>query len=223
MSLSTHLSAETLKSFETIPLSLAVLSPDFTILTASDLYLQATGKIRQQIQGKNIFDAFPENEGTSDAYGAADLKYSLNYILAAKQPHRMGTLRYDVQDPLNAEQFSERYWEPLNTPILNETGEVDYIIISVSDITDQVIIKLNLSKTDKQLESTVEELTMVNEELQSSLEELSESQESLATLNYELENRIAIRTLALSQSEAKYRDLADELSSSNEELAASNE
>lgn len=223
MSLSTNLSAETLKSFETIPLSLAILSPDFIILTASDLYLQATGKSRGEIQGENIFDAFPENERTLDAHGASDLRYSLNYIIATKQPHRMGVLRYDVQDPSNPEHFLERYWESLNTPILTETGEVNYIIISVSDITDQVLIKQNLSNADKQLEITVEELTSVNEELQSSLEELSQSQESLATLNHELESRIASRTLALSQSEAKYKDLSDKLSASNEELAANNE
>ena len=218
-----NLSAETLKFFETIPVCLAVLSPDFILVTASDLYLQVTGKSRIEIKGKNIFEAFPENQGAADAHGAADLKNSLDYVITTKQAHQMSVLRYNVQDPHHPDGFVERYWQPVNTPVLTETGEINYILISVSDITDQVKNERNLSESDERLATTIEELINVNEELHSSLGELSESQESLATLNAELETRIASRTLALSESEAKFRDSTDELLASNEELAASNE
>jgi len=223
MSLLPPISAETLKSFETIPVCLAILFTDFTILTASNLYLQATGKTRDEIINKNIFDAFPENPETPNANSAADFKHSLEFAISSKQAHCMGILRYDVQDFINKDKFYERYWETINTPILSETGEVSYIIILGTDITGQILANQKSSRLDKQLEATIDELTSVNEELKLSLEEVSNSRESLAKLNKQLEDRVEIRTLKLANSEALYRNQAGQLSAINEELANANE
>ena len=223
MSLLPPISAETLKSFETIPVCLAILFTDFTILTASNLYLQATGKTRDEIINKNIFDAFPENPETPNANSAADFKHSLEFAISSKQAHCMGILRYDVQDFINKDKFYERYWETINTPILSETGEVSYIIILGTDITGQILANQKSSRLDKQLEATIDELTSVNEELKLSLEEVSNSQESLAKLNKQLEDRVEIRTLKLANSEALYRNQAGQLLATNEKLANANE
>lgn len=47
--------------FESAPGLYLVLDIDFNIIAASNNYLQATMVTREQIIGKNIFEAFPEN------------------------------------------------------------------------------------------------------------------------------------------------------------------
>ena len=50
-------SIATLKALETVPSMLLILSPSLHILTASDLYLEATQTKRERIIGQFIFDA----------------------------------------------------------------------------------------------------------------------------------------------------------------------
>jgi hypothetical protein len=57
--------------FESAPGLFMVLAPDsprFTILAASDAYLRATKKQREEIVGRAVFDVFPRNSnGPSEA------------------------------------------------------------------------------------------------------------------------------------------------------------
>ena len=50
----------------------------------------------------------------------------------------MAVVRYDVKNPEGI--FEERYWSPINKPILDENGEVDYIIHRVEEVTDFVLL-----------------------------------------------------------------------------------
>src|SRR3982750_4726323 len=92
-------SAQTLKALETVPVSIAILSPQLLILTASDQYLRETETIRENIAGRNIFDVFPDNPNTPEAQGVYNLNASLQSVLRNKQPHKMAVQRYDVPDP----------------------------------------------------------------------------------------------------------------------------
>lgn len=48
----------------------------------------------------------------------------------------MAVQKYDIPGP-NGEGFELRYWLPKNIPVLNDHGEVDYIIHSVVSVTQQ--------------------------------------------------------------------------------------
>lgn len=76
---------------------------------------------------------------------------------------------------------------------------------------------------NEELSATNEELSASNEKLQAINEELQQAQESLATWNDELENKVSLRTKALSESEAKAQSLNEELVAINEEMTAANE
>jgi hypothetical protein len=45
----------------------------------------------------------------------------------------MAIQKYDVRGPDG--EFTEKYWSPLNTPVLGRDGEVDWIIHRVEDVT----------------------------------------------------------------------------------------
>ncbi len=119
--------------FECAPGLYLILYPDLTISAASDEYLKATMKQRNDILGRGLFEVFPDNPDNPAADGVSNLRASLNFVLANKTPHTMADQRYDVVRPDGS--FEERVWHPLNKPILDARGEVVYIIHSVEDIT----------------------------------------------------------------------------------------
>jgi PAS domain-containing protein len=114
-----------------------VLTPDLTIVGASDAYLRATMTERDAIIGRGLFEVFPDNPEEENATGVANLRDSLDRVLRFKRPDSMQVQKYDVRRPDG--DFEERYWSPLNTPVLDETGAVAWIIHRVEDVTDLVL------------------------------------------------------------------------------------
>lgn len=121
---------EVLKVFETIPAMHLILSPQLTILTASNLYLEYTQKSRKDIAGRYIFDVFPVDEYDVNSYSLRD---SLHAILETKKQHQ-----------LPVAYFMHRYWLSLNTPVLDENSEIFYLIHSTNDVTTETLAENNL-------------------------------------------------------------------------------
>jgi PAS domain S-box-containing protein len=121
--------------FRGIPGLFLILKPDreFTIVGASEDYLRAT-YTDAQIFGKPLFEVFPNNPAQLDASGVRNLSASLERVLSSKALDAMPTQRYDVPLPAAAGGgFEERYWQPVNAPVLDEYGEVEYIVHRVED------------------------------------------------------------------------------------------
>jgi PAS domain S-box-containing protein len=128
--------------FESAPGLYLVLAPDLRIVAASDAYLRATMTKREEILGKGIFDAFPDNPEDLAATGVRNLRASLNRVLRDKVPDTMAVQKYDIREPdSEGGQFEERYWSPVNSPVLGPQGEVLYIIHRVEDVTDFVRLR----------------------------------------------------------------------------------
>jgi len=121
--------------FNAQPGATLLLSPDWVIVGASDDYLAATLTRRDMIVGQHIFDAFPDNPETPEANAVANVRASLQRVMATKQPHEMAPQHYDVPDPAQPGRFVERHWQPRHTPALDAQGQVQFIIQSVQDIT----------------------------------------------------------------------------------------
>jgi PAS domain S-box-containing protein len=122
---------------QSVPGLLLVVRADaqFTIVAASDEYLRATHTNRE-ILGLAIFDVFPDNPAAMDAKAAHNLRASFERVLATRATDRMGTQRYDVRLPLaDGGGFEERFWNPVNAPVLSASGEVEYILHRVDEAT----------------------------------------------------------------------------------------
>ncbi len=114
-----------------------LLRPDdgYTILAASDEYLR-TSHSDESILGRPLFEVFPDNPSVEDSVGSRSLRVSLERVIATRQPDRMPVVRYDVRRPVSqGGAFEERYWSPLNIPVLGEDGSIEYIVHRVEEAT----------------------------------------------------------------------------------------
>lgn len=126
--------------FEASPALHLLLTRDLIIVAVTEAYLNATLTKREQILHKHIFDIFPDNPDDATATGVRNLHASLNRVLAEKRPDTMPLQKYDVPRPESkGGGFEEKYWSPLNTPVLDADGEVQYIIHQVEDVTALVL------------------------------------------------------------------------------------
>ena len=113
-----------------------LLSPDagYTILGASEAYLK-TSHTDESIVGRALLEVFPDNPDV-DAVGSRTLRASLAQVLATGKPDRMPVVRYDVRRPAaEGAGFEERYWSPLNMPVLADDGRIEYIVHRVEEAT----------------------------------------------------------------------------------------
>ncbi|WP_278446686.1 ATP-binding protein [Stutzerimonas kunmingensis] len=127
--------------FEAVPNLHLILAPDrdFTILAASDAQLRATHTRREGSIGRPVFDVFRKNPDDPTEFGTSVLRDSLERVVRTRAPDRMAITRYDIPRPTaQGGGFELRYWRPLNVPVLDEQGELLYIIHQVEDVTEEV-------------------------------------------------------------------------------------
>jgi PAS domain S-box-containing protein len=121
--------------FEASPSATLVLSPAFVILDANPAYQQLVGRTREELTGRNLFHAFPQ-EDTSEP---ADLLASLRRVLENRTQDVAGFVRHDLEEPDRPGVFTERYWSPVNAPVLDSGGRVALIVHRLEEITDLVL------------------------------------------------------------------------------------
>jgi PAS domain-containing protein len=124
--------------FDASPYPYLLLSaPDLTIIGANLAYLRSTGKTAEEIVGKNIFIAFPENPADPKSTNVAEVRASIERAIATKLPDTTPFLRYAVpQETPNGTVFREIYWSAVHTPVMGADGEVTFVAQNAIDVTD---------------------------------------------------------------------------------------
>jgi PAS domain S-box-containing protein len=123
--------------FLNIPVPALLLTTQFVIADVNLNYLQVAGRTREELLGRNLFDAFPDNPSDPDATGVRNLTASLRRVLATGQPDVMHPQKYDVEVG-GSGVFERRYWTQVNAPILGSAGRVELIVHTAEDVTDRV-------------------------------------------------------------------------------------
>lgn len=206
--------------FDAAPTPYLILSPDLTIVEVNRAYLAATRTRRETLIGKSIFLAFPDNPEDLAADGVRNLRQSLETALATGRPDTMALQRYDI--PVGGEgRFEERYWSPVNVPVLAEDGAITHIIHRVQDVTEFVRTRgasdgppngtsngaadgaqARLSELEADLIARAREVQDMNRQLRETNHELAAATAALraqqqakdrfiATLSHELRNPLA--------------------------------
>lgn len=121
-----------------IPIPIVLLTPEFVIADMNLAYLQVAGRTRDELLGRDVFDAFPDNPGNPSVTGVSDLSASLNRVLATGKPDAISMQEYDVEVPGSPGQFAKRFWCPVNAPVFGPDGDVVMIVQCVEEITDRV-------------------------------------------------------------------------------------
>ncbi|NUK69055.1 PAS domain-containing protein, partial [Streptomyces lunaelactis] len=125
--------------FAATPSPYLVLGPDLVVVDVNDAYLRATGRTRDELVGQYIFDAFPDNPADPNADGVRNLSASLHRVLATRKPDTMALQKYDIPVMREPGVFEERWWSPVNTPVVGPDGSVAWIIHRVEDVTAFVL------------------------------------------------------------------------------------
>lgn len=168
--------------FIALPGHFLVLKPDFTIVSASDAYLAATMTRRAEIVGRSIFEVFPDNPNESSIGGVARLRASLERVLETGRADTMPILRYDIRRPDGV--FEERFWSPMNAPVLGGDGRVEYIIHRAEDVTEFIRQKPRRPAETPELGDPMERMEA---EVFQSTQKLEIAKQQLEAANKELE------------------------------------
>ena len=132
--------------FENIPSSYLILKPDFTIIAVNNSFLLSTKTERSNILNQPLFNVFPNDPNDLETSGVRNLEASLKRVVSKKIPDIMPALKYNIPDPNSKEGiFLERYWQPANYPILDNKGDLIYIIHHSEDITNYMIAQKRAS------------------------------------------------------------------------------
>lgn len=136
------------KLFRSIPEAIVVVSPEYRILAATDMYLKITMRTREQILGKHfLLEAFPDKELS---YEENPVRASLDKALHSKQVDYLDVIRYDLPKPeAEGGSYDVRYWEASHTPVLDDAGNVEYLIQKTTDVTEREVAKLALSESEE--------------------------------------------------------------------------
>ncbi|WP_190303297.1 response regulator [Methylomonas rhizoryzae] len=201
-SIPTHDNLDFRLLFESSPDLYLVLNANLEIVAVSDAYTRATLTCREEILGKTLFQVFPDNPDDPTAEGQRNLSASLQRVLQSGKPDTMPVQKYDIPRPDGA-GFEERYWSPINIPILGKDGEVAYMLHRAEDLTEFIRVKQQ-GVEQSQLNDTLRAQAVKMEvELFARSKEIAAASAELKGANQEL-SRLYAKTLELDELKTQF-------------------
>ena len=169
--------------FNSNPAAILILdpTPNYIILDVNQAYLNATNSSREALIGNSVFAVFPANPTNEISKNIALSISSFEEAIQTKQRHTLSNYRYDI--PIRGtEEFEERYWITTNTPILDEKGNVAYLIHSPTDVTELHQLRANrIAESGRILDLTAQK--KAKEEQQKLLTLVAYSVDLMSVLN----------------------------------------
>lgn len=123
--------------FQALPTPCLVLLPDaphFTVIDVSNAYLKITSTQRDEMVGKGFFEVFPANPYQNDSIW----RNVFDEVLRVKKTCKVPPQKYAFPIRGIPAKLDVVYLEVVNTPVLDDQGEIRFIIRSMTDVTDAV-------------------------------------------------------------------------------------
>ncbi len=129
---------------------------DYTMVAASEDRLRATMTRRDEVISRPLFEVY----NGAEAPGVNLLRASLAEVVRTGQPQKLKTVGYPLRLPNEKdERYEDRYWDVVNVPVLDEQGQVSYIIHQVEDVTESLLEQesaaLRLRESDERLNAAL--------------------------------------------------------------------
>lgn len=157
--------------FHALPGMVALLTPQLVYADANEDFLHYSGRTREQLIGRHLFDVFPDRPDDTAASGVRNLGASLQRVAATGERDTMALQRYDVESVDRPGEWEERYWSPINAPVRNEEGNVVLLVHRVEEVTELIRARGGRNGGDRarvleaELYTRARELQEVNERL----------------------------------------------------------
>jgi len=124
--------------FQLLPTPSVLLLPDapkFTIVAVNKAFLETMFSLEEDLIGKGLFEAFPENPDDLISKGSSNLRNSLEQVISKKETHKIPVQKYNMLLP-GTSKFRVRYYTVQNIPVKDD-NKINYILHSVEDVTDK--------------------------------------------------------------------------------------
>ncbi|WP_442759769.1 PP2C family protein-serine/threonine phosphatase [Streptomyces mirabilis] len=160
--------------FQALPSAVALFTTDLAFAEVNEAFLSSMGRTRDQVVGRYLSDAFPDDPKDPAVTGMCKLQSSLRWVAATGERDAMTLHRYDVERLDRPGVWEERYWSPVNVPVFDPDGRVALLLHREEDITELI---RNLSGRGSGERPTVLEAELYNRarELQEVNERLREA------------------------------------------------
>lgn len=167
------------KIFAMTTTCIAYMDRDFNFIRVNKMYADADWKEPEYFIGKNHFELFPNAENEAifrKAVGTGE-----QHIAKAKP----------FEYKLNPERGTT-HWDWSLTPIRNQCGEVEAVLLSLVNVSERIIAQEELRELNKELEQRVMERTTELQEKNAELERMNRMFVGRELRMIELKKRIRI-------------------------------
>lgn len=126
--------------FDQIPAACILLKPDHPRFTIVDVNRQFTSTLKwskDNYIGSAFFDVlFCNPQDAESKPGVEQLSSHFLQAISTGRPVELGTLTLDIKVPESG-KAERKYWNIKTTPILNERGNVEYLLSGPIDVTEK--------------------------------------------------------------------------------------
>ena len=125
--------------FSAVPGAYLALDPELRIVAVSDAYARSTRAAASDLVGRRVWEALPEDPGSSQPGALPGLRASLERVCLARSADTMEIQKRFMPPPdIGPGTYEACYFRPVNIPVLDPRGKLCYIIHALEDVTSQV-------------------------------------------------------------------------------------
>ena len=124
--------------YRQLPQPVLLLTPEFAVADANQAFLQTTSRARDELLGRDVFDAFHDNPSDLGATGVRNSRASLRRVLATGEPDALEFQKYDIEVEGSPGLFVKRYCSSVNAPVFGPDGRVMLIAYCAEDVTERM-------------------------------------------------------------------------------------
>jgi PAS domain S-box-containing protein len=153
---------------------LAFLDAEFNFVRVNDAYARADGKEPDYFINKNHFILYPHEENRS----------LFKQVVRTKRPYFAHAKPFTYPDT----PHRVTYWDWQLTPLLDERGEVEYLVLNLEDVTEQQTAFQELEQRARQLQKLTLEVSQAEDRERKRLAEIlhDDLQQQLAAAKFHL-------------------------------------
>lgn len=130
--------ADLANAFDASPNPYVLLTPDLRIAGVNQAYLDVTHSTRDAIVGRPLFAAFDSGPGEDAPENVRQVRASLEKARDTRQRDHLAVVRFSMPavGPDGETTFEDRLWSATHTPVLNDQGDVTFLLQHTTDVTE---------------------------------------------------------------------------------------